>query len=110
MVNPEWKYSETIQKRIRVIKINHKDRHLDAQDIDAGLPFCLEANPKIILEKVKKAKIYRATIKVFSAELGGELEAHLTELAMTDLNLRHNLDIIKRSGSNLRKFELVEIK
>ena len=110
MSDPEWIYTETIHRRIRVTKINHKDRHLDAQDIDVGVPFSLEAEDGLDLGKIKKAKIYLATIKVFTAELGGDLERHLTELSLEDTKLRYSLQVLKQSGSKLKKFELVAIK
>jgi hypothetical protein len=110
MLKPEWTYTETIQRRIRVNKINYKERHLDAQDIDAGVPFSLEAESYLDLGRIKKAKIYHATIKVFSAELKGDLERQLTEFAIDDPQLRYNLQVIKRSGSKLKKFQLTSVK
>lgn len=110
MSNPEWKYSETIERRIRVNKVNRKEQHLDAQDIDDGLPFTLDVEKGLDLDKIKRAKIYCATIKVFTAELSGELERHLNEMAMTDLQLRRSLQVIRQTGSILKKFELISIK
>ncbi|HEX7482118.1 MAG TPA: hypothetical protein VF350_01450 [Candidatus Bathyarchaeia archaeon] len=110
MSTPDWKYAETIQRRIRVMKVNYQERHLDAQDIDEGVPFCLDAQSGLDLDKIKKAKIYHATIKVFIAELSGDLERQLTELSMEDTKLRHNLQIMKQSGSKFKKFELITIK
>ena len=110
MSTPDWKYDETIQRRIRIMKVNHHERHLDAQDIDEGIPLCLDAQSELDLGKIKKAKIYHATIKVFTAELSGDLERQLTELSMEDTKLRHSLQIMKQSGSKFKKFELIAIK
>ena len=110
MDTPDWKFTETIQRRIRVMKVNYQDRHLDAQDIDERIPFCLDAQSGLDLGKIKKAKIYHATIKVFTAELTGDLERQLTELSMEDTKLRHSLQIMKQSGSKFKKFELIAIK
>jgi len=110
MQNPDWKFTETVQKRIRVIKINHKERHLDAQNIDAGVPFCLDAAEELDLDKIKKAKIYHATIKVYNAQLSADLERQLTEMSIRDSQLLHSLNVIKKSGSLLKKYELVSIK
>jgi hypothetical protein len=110
MSNPEWVYTETIQRRIRINKINHQHRTLDAQDIDGGIPLSLDSQSGLDLRKIKKAKIYFATIKVFTSELGGDLERHLTELSLEDTQLRYSLQILKQSGSKLKKFELVAIK
>ncbi len=99
-----------MQTHIRVNKVNQKQRHLDAQDIDQKLPFTLDADPALDLGKIKKAKIYQAIIKVYTAELAGDFERHLNELAMTDARLRRSLQVIKQTGSVLKKFELIEIK
>ncbi len=110
MSSPEWVYTETIQRRIRVEKIDHKERQLDAMDIDVGFPFTLEAVSELNLDGIKKAKIYHATIKVYTAQLGGDLERHLNELSLKDNKLRYSLQILRQSGSKLKKFELVAIK
>ena len=75
-----------------------------------GVPFCLDAADGLDLGKIKKAKIYRATIKVFTGQLSSDLERELTELSLNDTKLRHNLQVMKQSGSQLKKFELVSIK
>jgi hypothetical protein len=110
MSSPNWKYAETVQRRIRVMKVNNKERHLDAQNIDDAVPFCLDAQRGLDLGKIKKAKIYHATIKVFTAELAGDLEQQLNELSMEDTKLRHSLQVMKQSGSQFKKFELIAIK
>ena len=110
MSSPEWVYTETMQRRIRVTKINHLERSLDAMDIDVGVPLSLDAASGLDLGKIKKAKIYFATIKVSTAQLGGDLERHLTELSLKDTKLRYSLQVLKQSGSKLKKFELIAIK
>jgi len=110
MSNLEWKYAETVERRIRVMKVNYKERHLDAQNIDDNVPLCLEAQEGLDLNRIKKAKIYNATIKVSTAELSGDLERQLTELSMEDAKLRHSLKVMKQSGSQFKKFELIAIK
>ncbi len=110
MSSPEWKFTESVVRRIRVIKVNLQERHLDAQNIDDGVPFCLDAAEGLDLGKIKKAKIYRATIKVFTGQLSSDLERELTELSLNDTKLRHSLQFMKQSGSLLKKFELVSIK
>jgi hypothetical protein len=110
MLNPDWKYTETIQKKIRIIKVNLKERHIDALDMDTGHPFCLDADEKIDLGKIKKAKIYPATIKTYNAQITGELEEQLNEMAISDTQLRHSLQAMKAAGSNLKKYELISLK
>jgi hypothetical protein len=92
------------------MKVNRQDRHLDAQNIDDGIPISLDAQMGVDLDKIKKAKIYRATIKVFTAQLNSALERQLTELSLKDIKLRYSLQVMKQSGSQLKKFELVSIK
>src|SRR5512137_2346406 len=101
MLGPDWKYTETVKKRLRFIKINKREHHLDAQDIDEMTPFCLDVEEGLDLGKIKLAKVYCGTIQVFTAELGGELERHLTEMSMEDAQLRHSLQLIKKTGSTL---------
>jgi hypothetical protein len=110
MSSPEWKYAETVERRIRVMKVNYQERHLDAHNIDDDIPLCLDAQDGLDLNRIKKAKIYNATIKVFTGELSGDLERQLTELSMEDVKLRHSLQVMKQSGSQFKKFELIAIK
>ncbi len=92
------------------MKVNKQEHHLDAQNIDEGVPFCLDAQSDLDLDKIKKAKIYLATIKVYTADLSGDLERELTELSLKDTKLRHSLQVMKQSGSQFKKFELIAIK
>ncbi len=110
MSSPDWKYVETAQKRIRIIAVNLKDRHIDAVDMETGHPFCLDADAAIDVRKIKKAKIYKAAIKVFNAQLSPELEQELSEMAISDTKLRHSLKVIKENGSILQKYELILLK
>jgi hypothetical protein len=56
MSSLEWKYAETVQRRIRVMKVNYQERHLDAQNIDDEVPLCLEAQSGLDLNKIKKRR------------------------------------------------------
>ncbi len=110
MMNPDWKYAQTLQKTIRTIAINRKERHIDALDLQEGLPFCLEADPKIDLDKIKRAKIYKVEIKMYTAELAGEFGNQLKEMAINDAKLLHSLQALKAAGEPLKKYELISIK
>jgi hypothetical protein len=110
MSSPDWQYTETIQKRIRIIKVNQRERCLDAQNLDDGLAFTLDAASDVDLGKIKRAKIYHATIKVYTGELTGDLERHLAELSLEDIRLRRSLEIMRQTGSKLKKFEVIQIK
>ena len=110
MFKPDWKYVETLQKRIRINRVSLKERHVDAVDMDTGYGLCLDADEKIDLGKIKKAKIYQATMKVYKAELTPELENQLTEMAMEDIDRLRALQAMKASGSKPTKFGLASIK
>ena len=110
MLSPEWQFADVIERRIRVIKVNRRQRHLDAQNIDDGVPLYLEVQEGFLLEKIKSAKIYRAKIRVFVAELSGELERQLSEFAIEDVKLRYSLHVMKSQGGKLTKYELLSIK
>jgi hypothetical protein len=110
MIDPVWNYAETLNKKIRINKVNLKDRHVDAVDMETGHPICLDADKTIDLGKIKKAKIYQATLKVYTAELTPELMNQLTEMAMEDINQLRGLQAMKASGSKPTKFELASIK
>jgi hypothetical protein len=109
MVPSDWKYTETVQKRIRITRVNAKERHVDALDLDGDMPLCMNASEKIELAKIKKAKIYRATIKVFKADITPELESQLIESAMNDLNRLKAIKYMKTSGFKPSKFELIAL-
>ncbi len=110
MLRPDWKPIQTIQKRIRITRIDAKDRHVDAFDIDENVPLCLSADVKLNLDKVKKAKIYQATVKVYEAEFTPELEQQVFESAMGDLGRLRALQAMKASGAKPTKYELIALK
>jgi hypothetical protein len=109
MSGPDWKYTETIQKRIRITRVNAKERHVDAVDVDGGMSLCMNADQKIDLGKIKKAKIYQATIKVFKAEITPELESQLIESAMDDFDQLKAIRAMKASGFKPSKFDLIAL-
>ncbi len=78
--------------------------------MESGHPLCLDADEKIDVCKIKKAKIYQAAIKVYKAELTPELENQLTEMAMEDIDRLRALQAMKTSGSKPTKLELASIK
>ena len=109
MLAPDWKLVRTVQKRIRISRVNAKDRNVDAFDLDAKVPVCLIAALRIDLDKIKRAKIYQATIKVFEAELTPELEHQLVETAIRDFYPLRDLQAIKSSGAKPTKLELIAL-
>lgn len=110
MLDPEWKYIDTVQKRIRIIKIDFKERQLDAIDIDERCPLVLSVNEQVDLGKVKRAKIYQAIIKAFEAELTPELEGQMLEAALGDPNRVRAIEAMKKAGYKPTKYELTALK
>jgi uncharacterized protein (DUF305 family) len=110
MMAPDWKYAETVQKRIRITRVNPKEHHVDATEVDFAGHLCMDAEPAVDLSKVKKAKLYVATIKVYHAELTDELERQMTESALGDLEYLAAIEAMKQSGTGLTKLELVALK
>ncbi|MCW3984761.1 MAG: hypothetical protein NWE96_12360 [Candidatus Bathyarchaeota archaeon] len=109
MMTPDWKYTETVQKRIRITRVNTKERHVDAVDLDGGMSLCMNASKEINLDKVKKAKIYQATIKVYKADITPELESQLLESAINDPTRLKAIQSLKASGFKPSKFDLISL-
>jgi hypothetical protein len=110
MMQPNWKHIETVQKKIRVTRVETKQRHVDALDLDGGIPLCLSADKTVDLSKVKRAKIYQATVKVYETEFTAELEQQVFESAMGDPQRYKALQAMKASGSKPTKYELIALK
>jgi hypothetical protein len=110
MLRPDWKHVQTTQKRIRITRVEAKTRHVDAMDLEENIPLCLTADSEIDLAKIKKAKIYQATIKIYEAEFTAELERQLTESAMADLQRLRAIQAMKASGQKPTKYDLVALK
>ena len=109
MQGPDWEYTETVQKMIRITRVNAKERHVDAVDLDGGMSLCMNANESIDLKKIKKAKIYQAKIKVFKAEITPELERQMIEAAMDDLDQIRAINAMKASGFKPSRFDLIAL-
>ncbi|MCL1969901.1 MAG: hypothetical protein FWF66_00275 [Candidatus Bathyarchaeota archaeon] len=82
MVAPDWKYIKTVQKTIRIIKVDTQNQTINAHDLEQGFPLSLNANQQIDLKKIKKAKIYQATVKIYEAEFTKGLEWQMLEAAL----------------------------
>jgi hypothetical protein len=110
MLRVDWKLVGTIEKKISVSHIEAKDHHLDAVELDASLPMCLSVDAKLDLGKVKRAKIYLATIRVYETEFTPELEQQVFESAIGDAGRLRALQSMKSQGLKPRKYELVALK
>ncbi len=82
---------------------------MDAFDLDTQVPLCLSADAKIDLGKIKKAKIYQATVKVFETEFTSELQQQVFESALSDPNRLRALQAMKASGAKPTKYELIAL-
>ncbi len=110
MMNTEWKYVETVQKRIRILKVNAKENEVEAFDLDLGCPVSFNADPQINLDKVKRAKMYLATVKIYKAEFTAELERQMVESALGNPEQLKRIQAMKTAGSKPTRFDLIELK
>jgi hypothetical protein len=110
MMKADWKLVETVQKKIRVTRIDANQRYVDALDLEENVSFCLSADAKVDLGKLKRAKIYQATINVYETALTPELEHYALESALGDYNRFKALQTMKASGYKPRKYELIALK
>jgi hypothetical protein len=110
MLSPDWKLVEIVEKKIRVTRVEAKDQHLDAVELDSSYPMCMSVATKIDLGKIKRAKIYQATIKVYETEFSAELEQQVFESAINDPTRLRALQSMKAQGLKPRKYELVALK
>jgi len=110
MLETNWKLIETISKKIRVTRVEAKEHHLDAVELDAGVHMCMSVVAKIDLGKIKRAKIYQATIKVYETEFTPELQQQVFESAIDDPTRLRALQSMKAQGLKPRKYELIVLK
>jgi hypothetical protein len=110
MLRPDWKPIETIEKKIRVTRVEAQDMHLDAVELGSNYPMCLSVDPKIDLDKIKRAKVYQATIRVYETEFTPELERQVFESAIKDPTRLQALKSMKAQGLKPRKYELIALK
>jgi|WetSurMetagenome_2_1015567.scaffolds.fasta_scaffold250024_2 hypothetical protein len=110
MSKSNWTLVQTIQKRIRVTRVDSAKHHVDAVDLDGNIPICLDADVKVDLGKVKRAKIYQATVSVYETEFTAELEQQVLESALGDPQRYKALQAMKASGSKPTKYELIALR
>lgn len=110
MMNAEWKYVETVQKKVRVTKVDAKNRNIDVYDLDQGFPVNFNVEEQVDLSKIKRAKIYLATVKIYKAEFTAELERQMIESALGNPEELKKIQTMKASGIKPTRFDLTEIK
>ena len=100
---------ETAQKRVRTIKVDMESRSVNVFDLELGCPLNFNADQKIDLEKIKRAKIYLATVKIYKAEFTEELERQMIESALGNPEELKQVRIFKESGAKPTRFDLIEL-
>jgi chemotaxis protein histidine kinase CheA len=108
---PTWKYRETITKSIEVKEKDDSEREVAAVDLDL-MPFVLNVASEISMENIKIGEIYKATIKVYTAEMTPEIDKLWSELEKENPDLQEGIKKIRKFGGQepLHKFELTKIK
>jgi len=109
MLESDWEYVETVQKRVRTIKVNPESRIVEAFDLDLNCPLSFNAEQKIDLGKIKRAKIYLATVKIYKAEFTEELERQMIESALGSPEELKRVRAFKESGAKPTRFDLIEL-
>jgi hypothetical protein len=110
MVEPDWKYTVTVQKRVRITSVDSQNHTISAFDLDKGFPVSLNADRQIDLGKIKRAKIYQATVKIYEAEFTKELEWQMIEHALHHPNELKQIQAYKETGAKPTRFDLISIK
>ncbi|MDR2708241.1 MAG: hypothetical protein LBB87_05820 [Nitrososphaerota archaeon] len=110
MVEPDWKYTKTVQKRVRIIKVDAPNQTIDVFDLDQGFPLSFNVNQQIDLKKVKRAKIYQATVEIYEAEFTKELEWQMIEASLHDHEQFKRIQDYKKTGAKPTRFDLISLK
>ena len=109
MLDSDWKYVETVQKRIRTIKVDFKNRSVDVFDLELGCSLNFNVSQEINLEKIKRAKIYVVTVKIFKTEFTEQLERQMVESALGNPIQLKQVQAFKESGAKPTRFDIVKI-
>jgi hypothetical protein len=109
MVEPDWKYIKTVQKKIRIIKVDTQDQTINAFDLDQGFPLSFNVDQQVDLGKIKRAKIYQATVKIYEAEFTKELEWQMIESSLDNYEELRQIQDYKKSGAKPTRYDLINI-
>ncbi|MCL2691593.1 MAG: hypothetical protein FWE56_04975 [Candidatus Bathyarchaeota archaeon] len=110
MLDSDWKYTETVQKRVRTIKVDFENRRVDVFDLELGVSLNFNADQAIDLGKVKRAKIYVATVKIYKAEFTEHLERQMIESALGNSERLKQVQAFKESGAKPTRFDLIKLE
>ena len=69
MIKTNWEYEQTVKKAVQILDVDVEEREVDALDLEAGMPFCLDAIEDIDLSELEVGTSYRATVKVYRVKL-----------------------------------------
>jgi hypothetical protein len=109
MLDSDWKYVETVQKRVRTIKVDFENRRVDVFDLELGSSVNFNAEQTVDLEKIKRAKIYLATVKIYKAEFTEQLERQMIESALGNSEQLKQVQAFKESGAKPTRFDLIRL-
>lgn len=110
MVEPEWKYVKSVQKKIRIIRVDTQNQTIEAYDIDQCFPLSFNAQRQIDLKKIKRAKIYQASVEIYEAEFTKELEWQMMEAALHSHEELKQIQDYKKTGAKPTRFDLISLK
>jgi len=110
MLDSDWKYVETVQKRVRTIKVDLENRRIDVFDLELGVSLNFNAGQAVDLGKVKRAKIYVATVKIYKAEFTEQLERQMVESALGNSEQLKQVQAFKESGAKPTRFDLIQLE
>lgn len=82
---------------------------VDAFDLDMGFPLSFNVNQQVELGKIKRAKIYQATVEIYEAEFTKDLERQMIEAALHDAEELRQIRAYKETGAKPTKFDLIEL-
>jgi hypothetical protein len=109
MLDSDWKYVETCQKKVRTIKVDFENRRVDVFDLELESALNFNADQTIDLERIKRAKIYLATVKVYKAEFTEQLERQMIESALGNPEQLKQVQAFKESGAKPTRFDLIKL-
>jgi hypothetical protein len=109
---PDWKYQDTVVKIIQITGKNEDERNVDALDLEASIPIRADVLEESIMQAIKVGKKYRATMKVYNAEITSQLNSMLSEVENQQPLLHDFIENLKKfdGGKPLCRFELIKIE
>ena len=112
MIKTNWEYEQTVKKAVQILDVDVEEREVDALDLEAGMPFCLDAIEDIDLSELEVGTSYRATVKVYRGEINPDLEKQWIEMEKDNPTLSKGIKFMKASGDPkpLFKFELISLE